>query len=82
LSGVIFTDKNVNNPPLVRKGERVRLLVRESGAMVEVDGIAKENGSLGDRIRVRSELNQKLVTGFVCGEGQVNLSGDYKGGVL
>jgi flagellar basal body P-ring formation protein FlgA len=82
LPGMVLTDRNVNNPPLVRKGQRVRIIVRENSATVEVDGVAKEDGLMGERIRVRSQLNQKLVTGFVCGDGMVTLSSDYHGGIL
>ena len=48
--------------PAVRAGQVVRLWRHEAGLQVDVSGVAEDNGSLGQRIRVRSSV--------VSGSGQ------------
>jgi flagella basal body P-ring formation protein FlgA len=52
-SGAVLTRSMVERPPMVRRGDRVRLVYRSQGLLVTALAEAREEGSPGDVIRVR-----------------------------
>ncbi len=59
---------------LVRRGTLVQLLARHGALQVRVKGKALEDGTLGDRIRVRNTASGRTVTGEVVASGVVAVS--------
>lgn len=65
--------------PLIRAGQQVQLWKHESGLQMEVSGIAEDNGSMGQKIRVRlalmSEKDQppQEIAGIVRGAQSVEM---------
>lgn len=79
LVGAILTDEVIDSPPLVKRGDKVRIISREKSAMVSIDGIARKDGRMGEKIPVRNSLNNRLTDAWVCGEGEVSLTWDNGG---
>ncbi|OGS36342.1 MAG: flagella basal body P-ring formation protein FlgA [Elusimicrobia bacterium RIFOXYB2_FULL_49_7] len=77
--GAVLSDKMIDTPPIVKKGEHVRILSRENNALVALDGIANRDGKLGEKIRVKKLMDLKLIWVYVCGEGLVSLNKEGKG---
>jgi len=73
-SGRVLNDKMLEVPPLVLRGERVEIISRANNATVKVQGISKQDGCLGDEIRVRNPLTRRTIKATVCGEKTVSLS--------
>lgn len=63
----------VEEPPLVRRGDRVMLLVKSNQLMVTAAGEAREEGRKGDRIKLVNLLSKKEVTGRVLDEHTVQV---------
>lgn len=57
----------------VRAGESVYITVQENDIFVRLQGIAKQNVSIGDVIRVTNPMNNQLVFGKVTGSREVEI---------
>jgi flagella basal body P-ring formation protein FlgA len=57
----------------VRAGESVMMTVTENEISVRMQGIAKQNGSIGDVIRINNPMNNRLVFGTVTGSSEVEV---------
>ncbi len=65
--------------PMVRAGEVVRIWKHESGLKVEMTGVAEDNGTLGQKVRVRTSLSgaeasPQEITGVVRGAASVEMA--------
>jgi flagellar basal body P-ring formation protein FlgA len=61
--------------PAIRKGDQVEVRAGGSDFQISMTAIAEEDGSPGDRIRVRSDRNQPVIIAQVDGPGMVFLPG-------
>ncbi|WP_179953071.1 flagellar basal body P-ring formation chaperone FlgA [Desulfobotulus mexicanus] len=61
-------------PPLVRRGDRVRMVVQSETLMVHTAGQALRDGGMGERIPVENLRTGKVVQGEVTAAGQVRLA--------
>ncbi len=57
--------------PVVYAGDRVELQIQRGGLSVSVKATARKEGSIGQTIPVRNELNKQLVNARVVGPGLV-----------
>ena len=57
----ILRKDQVESPPLVRKGDIVQVMAESRGLKVTTQGMAKENGTQGERIRVVNLRSKKTV---------------------
>lgn len=57
----ILRNDQVESPPLVRKGDIVQVLAESSTLRVTTQGMAQENGTRGERIRVVNLRSKKTV---------------------
>lgn len=71
--GQPITDRNIERPYLVERGDRVTVVVRSGGVEVEIEGIALESGFQGSRIRVRVPKFRKDIEAVVINEKMVLL---------
>jgi flagella basal body P-ring formation protein FlgA len=60
-------------PPLVHKGETVRLVAKRKGLKIITAGISKEDGIIDDLIRVENLSSGKIVRGFVKEKSMVEV---------
>jgi flagellar basal body P-ring formation protein FlgA len=63
----------IENPPMVRKGEVVKMIAHSGLLTVTTMGISKENGSLGDQITVENEQSNKNVRARVVDKNTVEV---------
>ena len=71
--GAVLSADHVEQVPAIFRGDEVELVVESSGIWVSVRGVAIQDGSIGNRIRVRNRDSGRIVQGTVLNEGTVNL---------
>ena len=59
--------------PAVRRGDRVRMVLRHRGLLIESEGRALEDAAAGQPIRVRSRTSKREVLGRLSAEGVVHV---------
>ncbi len=64
INRVIYKNM-VEIPPIIRRGQRVVIVAESDNLKVTAPGKAKENGRLGDIIKVENILSKKIITGKV-----------------
>lgn len=60
--------------PLVRRGEPVRMRFEDDGLRIEATGIAREDGYVGDLVRVQNASSRTDVVGRVDPEGVIHVA--------
>jgi len=63
--GKIIYKNMVEIPPAVKRGQRVLIVAESDTLRVTAPGVAKENGRIGDLIKVQNLLSKKVVVGKV-----------------
>ena len=63
----------LTTPPVIHKGDRVVLEVRQGALLVQVVGIAKESGEPGKTISVKNQQSGREVLGKVVNSGLVEV---------
>ncbi len=63
----------VDDPPVVRKGDRVMIEVRQGGLLVQAIGLAKATGKSGETILVENKSSGRKVMGTVVSAGRVEV---------
>lgn len=71
--GEVIRDNALFRNWLVRKGNRVVMFYKNGGVYIESVGLALQNGSKGEKIRVRNLSSRKMVLGEVVGERRVKV---------
>jgi flagella basal body P-ring formation protein FlgA len=61
------------NPPMVKKGDIIKLVAKQSSLLIVTSGISKENGFANDVIKVENLNSGKLVRGIVKGKSKVEV---------
>ena len=71
--GRVITEDMIENPPLIKQGERVRIILVYGNLKVMAMGFARKDGWLGDRIRVRNPKNRSELVGLVVNSKEVEV---------
>ncbi|MDR3090148.1 MAG: flagellar basal body P-ring formation chaperone FlgA [Desulfobulbaceae bacterium] len=72
-AGEILTNRAAQTPPVVHRGELVKLVARQGAMLVTAQGVAQSDGALGQMIRVENSNSKKIVRGQVSGPGVVEV---------
>ena len=72
-SGRIITQNMTEMPPLIRRGEKVTIRMIKGRLLVTSSGIARQDGWLGDEIRIRTPQNQQEIKATVAGSQTADL---------
>jgi flagella basal body P-ring formation protein FlgA len=72
-SGDYLRDNMLETPPLIFRGDRVRLIAKKGALTVETLGIAKERGTRDEQIRVENMSSGKTVVGRVVAPSTVRI---------
>jgi flagellar basal body P-ring formation protein FlgA len=64
-AGEVLEPRLVRQPPLVKRGQSVTLIVRSAGINVRAPGIALAEGGLDERVAVRNAATSRLLEGVV-----------------
>jgi flagella basal body P-ring formation protein FlgA len=73
-SGDILLPHDISVPPAVRTGDPVRLRVLHGPIQASVDGIARQDGDIGDEIRILNPSSGRVLRGRVVGPREVEIS--------
>ncbi len=73
ISGRALTSRNLEAPPVVRRGELVRLIAQNGQMQITTTAIAIMDGRPGDPIRVRNIQSDKIIHGRVYAPGVVTV---------
>jgi flagella basal body P-ring formation protein FlgA len=71
--GDCLQEHRLTTPPLIEKGDRVKILARAGVVRVATMGIAKADGAEGEQIRVENIASEKTVVGRVVDGGTVEV---------
>jgi len=63
--GRLVTADLLNEEDIIKRGQRVILMVEQSGFMVQMAGTALSDGTINERIRVENNSSQRTVEGIV-----------------
>lgn len=72
-AGTVLSRDMIALPVLVERGQQVSIRVQRPGIRVEMKGTALDAGSAGDRIRVRNDSSQKIISATVVERGLVQV---------
>ena len=72
-AGRAIDNKNVEQPPVIAKGEQVKIFAGKGGLQISTNGIAIMDGRLGEYIRVKNISSNKLVYCKVDAPGIVSV---------
>ena len=67
----VLTAKMLKTPPLVKRGEGVRIAYTSGNMLISATGIAKEAGGMGDFINVKNSRSGKRITCRIIGVRRV-----------
>lgn len=73
-SGDILMESMLLQPIIMRRGAAVTLQVRQGEMLISVAGEALQDGSIGQRIRVKNLLSKRIVTAKVIDEATVEVT--------
>ena len=71
--GRCITENMVGFPPLVYRGEVIKMVAAAGDLRIVTSGIAKSDGKLNDQIRVENISSKRIVYGIVTGKSTVNV---------
>lgn len=71
-NAVLMTNA-VELPPLIQKGDRVKIVAESAALKITALGIAQGSGAAGDRIRVKNVMNKKVIVASVVDRSTVRV---------
>lgn len=71
LSGQPIRLKSISRELVITAGDEVKMVIQKNGVTIEVKGVARENGAVGDRIRMYSKETRRKYTGEVVRPGVI-----------
>ena len=74
-AGTILTGSNVCPVYIVKRGDKVNVEVRDGKVFIKTEGTARENGCIGEYIKVYVEMTKATVIGKVMDSGTVVMDG-------
>jgi len=72
-SGNIVFSGSYEEIPAVYKNKEVVVFIKESGLVMEMVGIAKENGTIGSLVRVFNPNSRKIIKAVVIGDNRAKI---------
>jgi len=70
-AGEVITENLVETVPVIMRGNRVEIVVQKGTLQIKMPGIAREDGRLGDIIKVKSPETRKILRGKVINPATV-----------
>jgi flagella basal body P-ring formation protein FlgA len=72
--GMVVLPQAIETAPLVRRKDQVTILARGGGLEVQAHGIALQDGTKGERIRVRNLGSKREIEAVIIGAGIVEVT--------
>ncbi|OVE80208.1 flagella basal body P-ring formation protein FlgA [bacterium J17] len=74
-AGEVIRKSRIDIPPTIAKGKKVTIHYQIPGFAASAEGVAVDNGLIGETIRVRNTSSSRLVQGKVISDSQVKVTG-------
>ncbi|MGI9436898.1 MAG: flagellar basal body P-ring formation chaperone FlgA [Geminicoccaceae bacterium] len=71
--GRVLTERDIGSPRLVRRGQSVRVIYVEGGLKLSLVGKARDDGALGDPIRIVNPESNLQIRGIATGPSEVTV---------
>jgi len=71
--GQVVQGKNLDIPPLVQKGALVKIVASRGALLLTATGIARQDGRMGEVIRVTNIASRKTIVGRVTGRDRIEV---------
>lgn len=68
-----FNPHNVELAKIIRKGEKVAIVTNNNNLTVSMDGIAIDEGTMGDSIKVKNLSSKKIIEAQITGKKRVTV---------
>lgn len=65
---MVLCKRWIKIPPLVKRGQRVDILVQMKNVLIKTEGLVQEEGIVGELIKVRNISSKKIVQARIAGE--------------
>lgn len=72
-AGSVITKRMIKTIPAIKRNHPVTIIVKEAGLMIEAAGVALEDGSVGDLIKVKRKKSKDVIQGKVNAPGKVEV---------
>lgn len=72
-AGQLVESKYIELPPVIKKGDFVRIIAQRGSMVLTASGVARQDGRMNETIRVKNSSSQKEVRGRVIGPSQVKV---------
>ncbi len=72
--GEMFSNKTLTIPPIIREGNKVRIVYKSALLSAVATGIAMEDGGISQKIKVKNDSSNKILEGYVEGEDLVRIN--------
>ena len=69
--GTMLSDYHIEQPPVVRRGDHVKIVARGKGLTVEAPGRVRRNAARGEIVRVKNLMSRREVFAEVVSENTV-----------
>jgi flagella basal body P-ring formation protein FlgA len=66
--------KDLIEPKIIKRGERVMITAAKSGIGIRMNGIAQSDGNRGQVIRVKNQNSERVINAIVTGIGEVTVT--------
>ncbi|MDD9950730.1 MAG: flagellar basal body P-ring formation chaperone FlgA [Zetaproteobacteria bacterium] len=71
--GDVLRDTDVYRPYLVKQGQKIKMVVAKGNLVIHSSGIARQNGQLGETIRIYHVQTKRKLYGQIKGKGLVEV---------
>lgn len=71
--GAILSAGLLENPQIIKRGDRVTIMAKSGGLQVTAPGEAKNGGALGDMVKVKNMMSRRVVQARVIDQGLVEV---------
>jgi flagella basal body P-ring formation protein FlgA len=72
-AGSILTPQSIVKNKLIKRGDRLNIIVEDAELSVYMQGESLEDGSLGDNIKVRNISSKKIIEATIVAPGKVQI---------
>ncbi|MCB1740480.1 MAG: flagellar basal body P-ring formation protein FlgA [Gammaproteobacteria bacterium] len=72
-AGAVLTTRHLRAPKVVERGQKVTVSVGNAAWRITMDGVAVDEGGIGDLIRIRNQSTRRIVHGRIVAAGRVRV---------
>lgn len=72
--GDIFSNNSLIIPPIIRNGEKVKIVYNSPLLSATVTGIALQDGGVSEKIKIKNDSSNKILEGYIVEQGLVRVN--------